>query len=73
VSAPAKIPVVVRRYEPSPDPCARALEVLLSPTVSKKAAGPAAEPDGRNDAAIVRDTEGVSHVEQKPDRPFEVT
>jgi hypothetical protein len=33
----------------------------------------AAEPNDRNDAAIVRDTEGVSHVEQRPDRPSEST
>jgi len=33
----------------------------------------AAEPDSCNDAAIVRDTEGVSHVEQRPDRPSEST
>ena len=31
------------------------------------------EPDGRNDAAIDRNTEGVSHVEQRPDRPSEIT
>jgi len=29
----------------------------------------AAEPDSCNDAAIVRNTKGVSHVEQRPDRP----
>jgi hypothetical protein len=33
----------------------------------------AAEPDSCNDAAIVRNTEGVSHVEQRPDRPSEIT
>ena len=32
----------------------------------------AAEPDSCNDAAIVRNTEGVSHVEQRPDRPSEI-
>jgi len=31
----------------------------------------ATEPDSRNDAAIVRNTEGVGHVEQRPDRPSE--
>ena len=31
-----------------------------------------AEPDSCNDAAIVRSTEGVSHVEQRPDRPSEI-
>ena len=31
----------------------------------------AAEPDSCNDAAIVRNTEGVGHVEQRPDRPSE--
>jgi len=29
----------------------------------------AAEPDSCNDVAIVRNTEGVSHVDQRPDRP----
>jgi hypothetical protein len=29
----------------------------------------AAEPDSCNDAAIVRNTKGVSHVDQRPDRP----
>jgi hypothetical protein len=29
----------------------------------------AAEPDSCDDAAMVRNTEGVSHVEQRPDRP----
>lgn len=33
----------------------------------------AAEPDSCNDAAIVRNTEGVSHVDQRPDRPSEST
>ena len=33
----------------------------------------AAEPDSCNDAAIVRNTEGVSHVDQRPDRPSETT
>jgi hypothetical protein len=32
----------------------------------------AAEPDSCNDAAIVRTTEEVSHVEQRPDRPSEI-
>jgi hypothetical protein len=33
----------------------------------------AAELDSCNDAAIVRNTEGVSHVDQRPDRPSEIT
>jgi hypothetical protein len=33
----------------------------------------AAEPESCNDAAIVRNTEGVSHVDQRPDRPSEIT
>jgi hypothetical protein len=33
----------------------------------------AAEPDSSNNAAIVRNTEEVSHVEQRPDRPSETT
>jgi hypothetical protein len=31
-----------------------------------------AVPDSCNDAAIERNTEGVSHVEQRPDRPSEI-
>jgi hypothetical protein len=38
----------------------------------QKPVEPAREPDGRNDGAIVRDTEGVSHVEKRPDRPSEI-
>ena len=33
----------------------------------------AVEPDSCNDAAIVRNTEEVSHVDQRPDRPSEIT
>jgi hypothetical protein len=39
----------------------------------EKAAEPAPEPDSCNDAAKVRNTEEVSHVEQRPDRPSEIT
>jgi len=39
---------------------------------TKKAAEPASEPDSRNDAAIVSNTEGVSYVEQRPHRPSEI-
>jgi hypothetical protein len=40
---------------------------------SKGTAEPASESDGCNDAAVVRNTEEVSHVEQRPDRPSETT
>jgi hypothetical protein len=33
---------------------------------------PALEPDSCNDAAIVRNTEEVSYVEHRPDRPSEI-
>jgi hypothetical protein len=36
------------------------------------AAYPAPEPDSCNDSAIVRNTDEVSHVEQRPDRPSEI-
>jgi len=39
----------------------------------EKAAEPAPEPDSCNDAAIVRNTEEVRHVEQRLDRPSETT
>ena len=32
----------------------------------------AAEPDSCNDAAIVRNTKGVSHVDQRPDTPSQI-
>jgi hypothetical protein len=38
----------------------------------EKAAEPAPEPDSCNDAAIVTNTEEVSHVEQRLDRPSEI-
>ena len=40
---------------------------------SKEAAEPALEPDSCNDAAIVRNTEEVSHVEQRHDRSSQIT
>ena len=39
----------------------------------KTAAEPTPERDSSNDAAIVTNIEGVSHVEQRLDRPSEVT
>jgi hypothetical protein len=65
-------PVVVREYRHSRDECVRALELLLKKSVSNMAAERAPEPDSRNDAAIVRNTEEVSHVEQRLDRPSEI-
>ncbi len=38
----------------------------------KTAAEPTPERDSCNDAAIVRNTEGVNHIEQRPDRPSEI-
>jgi hypothetical protein len=40
---------------------------------NEKPAESAPEPDGCNDAAIVTNTEEVSHVEQRLDRPSETT
>jgi hypothetical protein len=40
---------------------------------NEKPAEPAPEPNSCNDAAIVRNTEEVSHVEQRLDRPSETT
>jgi hypothetical protein len=41
--------VVSRSYDPAPDQCVRALELLLRKPVSKEAAEPSPEPDGRKD------------------------
>ena len=65
-------PVVVREYRHSRDECVRALELLLKKSVSNMAAERAPEPDSRNDVAIVRNTEEVSHVEQRLDRPSQI-
>ncbi len=65
-------PVVVREYRHSQDECVRALELLLKKAISNMAAERAPEPDSRNDAAIVRNTEEVSHVEQRLDRPSQI-
>jgi hypothetical protein len=40
---------------------------------NEKAAEPAPEPDSSNDAAMVRNTEEVSHVEQRHDRSSQIT
>jgi hypothetical protein len=45
---------------------------ILDCHAKKEAAEPAPKPDICNDAAVVRHTEGVSHVEQRPDRPSEI-
>ena len=65
-------PVVVREYRHSRNECVCALELLLKKSVSNMAAEPAPEPDSCNDAAIVRNTEEVSHVEQRLDRPSQI-
>jgi hypothetical protein len=65
--------VVVREYRLSQDECVRALELLLTKSISNMAAERAAESDSCNSAAIVRNTKGVSHVNQRPNRPSEIT
>jgi hypothetical protein len=66
-------------YTPRPDdatPEAAELNVLANVyrfILDCHAKKMAAEPDSCNDAAIVRNTEGVSHVEQRPDTSLEVT
>ena len=49
---------VSRSYEPVPEDCVKALALLLRVPVHNKATRPAPEPDGCNDAAIVRNMEG---------------
>jgi len=51
------------------DALANVYRFIFACHAKRKTAEPASEPDGRNDAAIARNTEGVSHVEQRPDRP----
>jgi hypothetical protein len=46
---------------------------ILDCHAKKMAAEPAPEPASCNDAAIVRNTEEASHVEQRLDRPSETT
>ena len=63
----SKQTTVHRSYRPEPDHCTRALALLLEKTVRKTATEPTPEPGGRNDAAKVRNIEGVSHLEQRLD------
>jgi hypothetical protein len=46
---------------------------ILDCHAKKKSAEPVPEPDSRNDAAIVRYTKEVSHVEHRHDRSSEIT
>jgi hypothetical protein len=45
---------------------------ILDSHAKKMAAEPTPEPDSCSDAAIVRHTEGVSHVEQRPAKQSEI-
>jgi hypothetical protein len=71
-------PRIVYRTRPDATPEAElnalsAIYRFILARSENKAAEPASEPDGRNDGAIAKDTEGVSHVEQQPGRPLEIT
>jgi len=65
------------RYIPRPDTTPEkelnALAVvyrfILDCHTKDKTVGPAPEPDSSDDAVIVGNAEGVSHVGQRPDRP----
>jgi hypothetical protein len=67
-------------YTPRPDTTpeaevnalANVYRFILDSRAKKMAAEPAPKPDSCNDAAVVRHTEGVSHVEQRPHRPSEI-
>ena len=67
-------------YAPRPDATPKAeldalaniYRFILGCHAKQKAAEPAPKPDSCNDTAVVRHTEGVSHVEQRPDRPSEI-
>jgi hypothetical protein len=68
-------------YTPRPDVTpdaevnvlANVYRFILDCHAKKAAAEPAPEPDSSNDAAIVRNTEEVSHVEQRHDRSSQIT
>ena len=68
-------------YEPRPDATpeaevnvlANVYRFILDCHAKKMAAEPAPEPDSCNDAAKVRNTKEVGHVEQRLDRPSETT
>jgi hypothetical protein len=64
---------VHRSYQPEPGYMKSAIELLLKKSVSKKAAEPAPKPEGHDATTLVRNTEGVSRVEQRPDRSSEIT
>jgi hypothetical protein len=49
------------------DALATCYRFILDCHAKRKSDEPAPEPDSCNDAAIVRNTEGVSHVEQRPE------
>jgi hypothetical protein len=55
------------------DALANVYRFILDSHAKREAAEAASETGGRSDAAIVSDTEGVNHVEQRADRPSEVT
>jgi hypothetical protein len=63
----------VARSDTNPQAELNALCAVYAYLLNKKAVEPAPEPDSCNDAAIMRYTEGVSHVEQRPERPSEIT
>jgi hypothetical protein len=53
--------MVERRYIPSPDACTEAVGILLRP--DRKKGGPSTS---RLDDAMMKQMQGVSHVEQRP-------
>ena len=55
------------------DALANVYRFILDCRAKTRVTEPASDPDSSNDAAMVRNTEGVSHVEQRHDRPSQIT
>jgi hypothetical protein len=56
MSASKRSIIVSREYMDAPDYCTQAVELLLKKSVSKKAAEPAPEPDGRDGTKLQGDS-----------------
>ena len=55
------------------DALANVYRFILDCRAKTQVAEPAFDPDSSNDAAMVRNTKGVNHVEQRHDRSSQIT